>query len=238
MAGVRADVQRQARRAARGVHRDRPAERHGHLDDLARLVIVVGGGGRGNHGRTSHRGGIRRGDRDGQSAASRSTGVTQCSEGDRRPDRRVRGHPERRRRHMRRRAAEKLVYRVVPCDVVPDALTSRPAREIRAEVLGRRAVGRVGAQRVLVRRAVRKIEPDVFVIRLGFRSQRDRIGVLAPLQHRGGARERPGRRRQVGLRLGGGWERAGGAEEPAPPDRRAHGTRRPAGGGCTCIRRR
>ena len=33
-------------------------------------------------------------------------------------------------------------------------------------------------------------------------------------------------------------ERAGGAGEAAPREARARGTRRPAGGGCTCIRRR
>ena len=55
VAGVRADGQRQARRAAGGVDRHRLAERHGHLDDLAGLVIAAGGGGRRDR-RTGHRG--------------------------------------------------------------------------------------------------------------------------------------------------------------------------------------
>ena len=63
VAGVRADGQRQARRAARGVHRDRLVEGRRDLDDVAGHVAAVGVRGRGDR-RTSHSGALRAVDAD------------------------------------------------------------------------------------------------------------------------------------------------------------------------------
>ena len=63
MAGVRTDGQRQPRRAARGVHRDRLVEDRRDPDDVAGHVAAVGVRGRGDR-RTSHYGAVRAVDAD------------------------------------------------------------------------------------------------------------------------------------------------------------------------------